>query len=68
MGLNDQQQSMTLLQWEPELLFDIKQCLLRLIKQKNQFKESINPDLSKQIELLQQQLMQLDPAKAVSVM
>lgn len=67
-GLNDQQQSMTLLQWEPELLFDIKQCLLRLIKQKNQFKESINPDLSKQIELLQQQLMQLDPAKAVSVM
>lgn len=59
---------MTLLQWEPELLFDIKRYLLRLIKQKNQFKDEMNPNLFKQIEQLQHELMQLDPARAVSVM
>lgn len=68
MGLNERQQSMTLLQWEPELLFDIKRYLLRLIKQKNQFKDEMNPNLFKQIEQLQHELMQLDPARAVSVM
>jgi type VI secretion system protein VasJ len=67
-GLNEQQQFITLLQWEPELLFDVKRYLLRLVKQKNQFKEGIKPNLSEQIELLQHELMQLDPARALSVM
>lgn len=68
MGLNNQQQTMTLLQWEPELLFEVKRNLLRLIKQKNQLKDSIKMNLNEQIELLQNELMQLDPARALSVM
>lgn len=67
-GLNNQQETMTLLQWEPELLFEVKRNLLRLIKQKNQLKDSINLNLNDQIELLQHELMQLDPARTLSIM
>ena len=67
-GLNEQQQCITLLQWEPELLFDVKRCLLRLVKQKNQVKDGIKFNVSNQIELLQHELMQLDPARALSLM
>lgn len=67
-GLNEQQQGITLLQWEPELLFDVKRCLLRLMKQKNHLKDGIKPNLSAQIEQLHHELMQLDPARALSVM
>jgi type VI secretion system protein VasJ len=67
-GLNNQQQSLTLLQWEQELLFDVKRCLLRLIKQKNKSKEIIKPHLLELRELLQQELTELDPARALSVM
>ena len=67
-GLNEQQQCITLLQWEPELLFDVKRCLLRLVKQKNQVKDGKKPNVSSQIEQLQHELMQLDPARALSLM
>ncbi|OCG21364.1 MULTISPECIES: type VI secretion system protein TssA [unclassified Gilliamella] len=67
-GLNKQQQSLTLIQWEQELLFDVKRCLLRLIKQKNKSKEMIKPHMLELAELLQQELIQLDPARALSVM
>ncbi|KES18640.1 Protein of unknwon function (DUF2893), partial [Gilliamella apicola SCGC AB-598-B02] len=65
-GLNNQQQSITLLQWEPELLFDIKRFLLKLIKQKNLQKDN-NKNFGEQIENLQHELMQLNPARALSV-
>ena len=52
-GLNNQQQSITLLQWEPELLFDIKRSLLKLIKQKNSQKDN-NKNFGEKIEELQQ--------------
>ncbi|MWP50319.1 MULTISPECIES: type VI secretion system protein TssA [unclassified Gilliamella] len=68
LGLNSQQQTMTLLQWEPELIFDVKRFLLKLMKQKNQLKDSFKPELSEKIDLLQHELMQLDPARALSVM
>ncbi|WP_085247103.1 type VI secretion system protein TssA [Gilliamella mensalis] len=67
-GLNNQQQSLTLIQWEQELLFDVKRCLLRLIKQKSKSKEMLTPHLLELVELLQQELIQLDPARALSVM
>ncbi|MWN90842.1 type VI secretion system protein TssA [Gilliamella sp. Pra-s65] len=67
-SLNNQQQLLTLLQWEQELLFDVKRCLFRLIKQKSKSKEKIKPHLLELVELLQQELIQLDPAKALSVM
>ncbi|NUF49359.1 type VI secretion system protein TssA [Gilliamella sp. ESL0250] len=67
-GLNNQQKSLTLLQWEQELLFEVKRCLLRLIKQKTKSKEIIKPHLLELVELLQQELIQLDPARALSVM
>lgn len=67
-GLNNQQQSMTLLDWEPELIFDVKRFLLKLLKQKNQLKDGIKVELSEKIDLLQHELMQLDPARALSMM
>lgn len=67
-GLNDQQQSMTLLQWESELLFDVKRSLLRLIKQKNQLRETVNPGLLEQMDRLQNELVLIDPARALSLL
>lgn len=67
-GLNNQQQFLTLLQWEQELLFDVKRCLLRLIKQKNKSNEMIKPHLLELADLLKQELIQLDPARALSIM
>lgn len=66
-GLNNQQQSITLLQWEPELLFEIKRFLLKIMKQKNQQKDNNNRNFGEQIEVLQHELMQLNPARALSV-
>lgn len=67
-GLNNQQDSLTLIHWEPELIFDVKRCLLRLMKQKNQSKDGIKVNLPEQIEQLQHELMQLDPAKAINLL
>ncbi|WP_294845020.1 type VI secretion system protein TssA [uncultured Gilliamella sp.] len=65
-GLNGQQQGISFLEWEPELLFDVKRCLLRLLKQKNKSKDNTKIELLEKIDLLQHELMQLDPARALS--
>ncbi|KFA59589.1 type VI secretion system ImpA domain-containing protein [Gilliamella sp. wkB18] len=67
-GLNNQQETLTLIQWEPELIFDVKRFLLRLMKQKSQLKDGIKVNLPEQIDLLQHELMQLDPARALNAM
>jgi type VI secretion system protein VasJ len=66
--LNNQQETLTLIQWEPELIFDVKRFLLRLMKQKSQLKDGIKVNLPEQIDLLQHELMQLDPARALNAM
>ncbi|MDF7669689.1 type VI secretion system protein TssA [Orbaceae bacterium ESL0721] len=67
-GLNDQQNTLTLLQWESDLIFDLKRSLLHLIKQKKQLKEGINPYFNEKVEQLQNELIQIDPARAVTLM
>lgn len=66
-GLNEKQTSLTLQAWEPGLIFDIKHHLLRLLKQKMQLKEVNKPQLMDEIERLQNDLIQLDPARALTV-
>jgi len=65
MGLDQQQSSLNLQAWEPGLIFDIKQQLLRLLKQKTQLKETNKAQLADEIDRLQHQLVQLDPARAL---
>jgi len=66
-GLDEQQASLNLLEWEPGLIFDIKQQLLRLVKQKTQLKETNKAQLADEIDRLQHQLIQLDPARALTL-
>lgn len=70
-GLNGQQQMISLLQWEPALIFDVKSHLLRLLKQKAQLKDSNKESnrvrLADDIEILHHELMQLNPAKALTI-
>lgn len=66
-GLNEKQASIDLLTWEPGLVFDIKYYLLRLHKQKTLSKESNKSILMDEIEKLQHDLIQLDPARAITV-
>ncbi|XKM12789.1 type VI secretion system protein TssA [Orbaceae bacterium ac157xtp] len=66
-GLNQKQSVIRLIDWESSLVFDIKAQLLRLIKQKMQFKESNKTGLVEQIEQLRDELIQLDAARALTV-
>lgn len=66
-GLNGKQDTINLLLWEPTLIFDIKHHLLRLLKLKIQLKESDKAPLLNEIEQLQHDLIQLDPARALTV-
>ncbi|WP_392552159.1 type VI secretion system protein TssA [Orbus wheelerorum] len=66
-GLDEQQDSINLQAWEPGLIFDIKQQLLRLLKQKTQLKETNKAQLADDIDRLQHQLIQLDPARALTL-
>ncbi|WP_392561463.1 type VI secretion system protein TssA [Orbus sturtevantii] len=66
-GLDDQQASLNLQAWEPSLIFDIKQQLLRLLKQKAQLKEINKAQLADDIDRLQHQLIQLDAARALTL-
>lgn len=66
-GLDNKQHDIHLSEWEPTLIFDIKQQLIRLIKQKIQHKDSDRTLLMNEIERLQQELVYLDPARAITV-
>lgn len=67
-GLNEKQDNLNLLDWEPSLIFDVKHHLLRLLKQKTQLKENNIPQLMDEIDQLQHELIQIDPARALTVM
>lgn len=67
MGLDKKQRDLSLFEWEPTLIFDVKQHLIRLIKQKIPNKESDRNQLLNEIERLQHDLVQLDPARSVTV-
>ncbi|RKS84473.1 type VI secretion system protein VasJ [Orbus hercynius] len=66
-GLDDKQDSMNLSDWEPALIFDVKHHLLRLLKQKLQLKDVNKAQLNDEIERLHHELIQLDPARALTV-
>ena len=67
MGLDKKQRDLSLFEWEPTLIFDVKQHLIRLIKQKIPNKDSDRNQLLNEIERLQHDLVQLDPARSVTV-
>ena len=67
MGLDKKQCDISLFEWEPTLIFDVKQHLIRLIKQKIPNKDSDRNQLLNEIERLQHDLVQLDPARSVTV-
>lgn len=50
-----------------DIVVDVKSHLLKILKQKKQLKESNMPHLVEQIEQLNHELMQLDPARALTV-
>lgn len=66
-GLNKKQTEISLMTWEPELVFNVKNYLLRLQKQKMQLKDSNKSLLIDEIEKLQYDLIQLDPARALTI-
>lgn len=67
-GLNEKQYTLNLQAWEPDLIFDVKHQLLRLLKQKMQLKDINRTSLMDDIERLQHELIQIDPARALGVM
>lgn len=67
-GLSDKQNAMSVSMWEPALMFDVKHHLLRLLKQKAQLKESNKTQLADEIDRLQYELMQIDPARALTLL
>lgn len=66
-GLNNKQNIINLLEWEPALIFDVKCHLLRLLKQKIQLKESNKEQLMIDIERLNHDLILLDPARSLTI-
>ncbi|TEA26898.1 type VI secretion system protein TssA [Candidatus Schmidhempelia bombi str. Bimp] len=65
--INSQQQQISLVEWEADLWFDIKSHLLKLLKQKWQLKESNKVAIMQQIEKINDELMHLDPARAMAI-
>lgn len=63
-----EQQNLPILQWEPTLMFDVQAQLIKLLKQQVTLKDNHNkPQLHEQIDRLTQMLIQLDPARALTV-
>lgn len=63
--LDDRAGTLTVTQWEPELLFEVKARRLKLLRAKAGRSESDKHRLAQQMEMLLSGLIQLDPARAV---
>lgn len=59
--------SLPLARWEPALVFDIKQQLLRTLKAMSNRKDADRPALMRRIGELQAELTVLDPARALAL-
>jgi type VI secretion system protein VasJ len=62
--LNGSASRLTLTQWEPELLFEVKARRLKLLRMKATRAESDKPRLHNEMESLLAGLIALDPARA----
>lgn len=60
-------QSLPLMRWEPSLVFEIKFQLLRALKAASNRKDADKPVLARRIGDLQTELVQLDPARALTI-
>jgi len=59
--------SLHLARWEPNLVFEVKHHLLRVLKQSANRKDADKPSLARRVDQLQAELTVLDPAQALGV-
>lgn len=59
--------SLPLMRWEPALVFEVKQQLVRALKAMSSRKDSDKPALARRIGELQAELTVLDPARALTL-
>jgi type VI secretion system protein VasJ len=59
--------SLPLVRWEPALVFEVKQQLVRALKAMSARKDADKPTLARRIGELQAELTVLDPARALTL-
>ncbi|HEX3379481.1 MAG TPA: type VI secretion system protein TssA [Paraburkholderia sp.] len=64
--LDTSARSLPLTRWEPALVFEVKQQLLRALKALSKRKDADKPALARRIDELQAELTVLDPARALT--
>lgn len=65
-ALNGQCDNYRLVSWEPDLVFEVKARLLKMIQQKSMLKDADKEGLGKEAELLLGELTVLHPARALT--
>ncbi|MBN3722702.1 type VI secretion system protein TssA [Burkholderia sp. Ac-20379] len=65
--LDTQAGSLPLIRWEPALIFEVKQQLVRALKAASHRKEADKPTLARRIAELHAELTVLDPARALTL-
>ncbi|WP_261821473.1 type VI secretion system protein TssA [Pragia fontium] len=65
-ALNERVEGYRLLGWEPDLVFEVKARLLKLIQHKSQLKDADKDGLGKEAEALLSELTALHPARALT--
>ena len=65
--LDSNARSLPLTRWEPALIFEVKQQLVRALKAMSNRKDADKPTLARRIGELQAELTVLDPARALSL-
>jgi type VI secretion system protein VasJ len=65
--LDTNARSLPLMRWEPTLVFEVKQQLLRALKAMSNRKDADKPALARRIAELQAELTVLDPARALTL-
>ncbi|MEK6421146.1 MAG: type VI secretion system protein TssA [Burkholderia gladioli] len=65
--LDTQAGSLPLIRWEPALIFEVKQQLVRALKATSHRKEADKPALARRIAELHAELTVLDPARALTL-
>ena len=65
--LDSNARSLPLTRWEPALIFEVKQQLVRALKAISNRKDADKPTLARRIGELQAELTVLDPARALSL-
>ncbi|KWN12921.1 type VI secretion system protein TssA [Burkholderia ubonensis] len=65
--LDASSRSLPLMRWEPALVFEVKQQLVRVLKTTSNRKDADKPALARRIVELQAELTVLDPARALTL-